>query len=284
MSDRHTAPAQGATNVNGGNTSEAGDNGGQIDQDDVRGAPEGGEQPDTDDQIDDAGDEGIDDAGSETDGEADDGTDVDEGGDLDGGLAPQRGRKESAVARLRARTQAAERAAQEATRRLDQLQHGQNTAEIQRRQEEYRAWVATLTPEERAEERSKQLERRLTGELRRTQFALGDQADRNEFQAKAQTSQAHAKYADRVEEFLASERRQGRDVKRETVLAYLIGLDALKKVTTTGTRRQNRAQAAIARETTRPTSTRGDAPAGGGRGRDGNTKAAREARLRNVQI
>lgn len=273
------------TNIDANNHPDAGDTDGEIldDNDEGSSADEG----DADSNVADGDDADGDAADGDADnGETDDGTDVNEGIDGGGGVDanPRRSRGKNQFAQLRERAQRAEQDRLELQRQLDQARAGQTRQQQEQKQREYDSWVATLTPEERAEERGRQIEQRTNQRLNQMGFVMADNADKQGYQTLARNMPIYAKYAERVEQFLAGERRQGRDLKREVIAQFLIGQDAVKKAQNTGTRRANKAAANVARETVRPSAGRSEGVGRGGKTGSGDNRAARAKRLDGVQL
>ncbi|MFT4068934.1 hypothetical protein [Paraburkholderia sp.] len=96
-------------------------------------------------------------------------------------------------------------------------------AEFQREEERLRS--SEITDIERWQINANRTLRATQAEARRAMFQAQDMADRTQFQAGASTDPRRAKYADRVEQAVAEERRQGRNASREAVYFYMLGKD-----------------------------------------------------------
>ena len=179
-------------------------------------------------------------------------------GEGEGETEPER---PSRGANLRHRAQEAERRAAELQERVERLERagtGRQTADDAAREEqEFRRSLEMLTPEERAEKITARAERRMENRLAQTQFTLVDQNDKSAFDARAATDPVYRRYQDRVETELAAMRRNGMNVPRERLLAFLIGQDALKRRGEAGGRQRKRTEQERARQTPKA--------AGGGR-------------------
>jgi hypothetical protein len=84
-----------------------------------------------------------------------------------------------------------------------------------------------LSPEERIQADMAEMRNQLQFMQQRSAFDSQDAADRTAFAAKAASNPVYAKYADQVEAHLADLRRQGQNVTREALLAYVVGRAAL---------------------------------------------------------
>lgn len=274
-----------------GNGSGNGDQGGGDDQnqhDNGREAADGGGPADPDEALHAENGEGVEDENDELivedDNDEPDATGDGEGADrVNGGQGNNRGR--TSHAQLRERAQNAERERDEARRQL--AERNRISPEEQRRQHaERQAYLASLSPEERAEERQREFEQNTNARLNGIAFALGDSNDRSAYEAQVRGgSKVHRQYQQRVEQLVQTERGNGRDIRRETALKFLIGEDALKRANSPGrTRQRQRAGDAIDRETTRGGGGRGSAAAPSGRRSDQAGAAGARKRLDGVRI
>lgn len=113
------------------------------------------------------------------------------------------------------------------------------------------------------------------------QFQMQETADQGAYASLAQREPIAAKLKDEVEARLADMRRQGTTAPRETILKYLIGERALNNKGRATGKAQRTAAANRDRQTTRPTSGRGDTARETLRG---DSPAARAKRLENQSI
>ena len=96
------------------------------------------------------------------------------------------------------------------------------------------------------------------------QRLIEDRIDQQAYATEARTSAQHQRYRDRVEQIVASERRNGNfAITRTDVLYRLIGEDVVNRATRAAPTQNRQAAARAAAQQTRPTGARGDA--GGGR-------------------
>lgn len=147
--------------------------------------------------------------------------------------APPR-RAASAVSLLRTRTQEAERKADEADRRARELEErfnrqsaGPSAAERQQADEEARLRDPNTTDMEKWQIQSNRTIRETQAQAQGFLMQGRDDRDAAAYERKAATNPTYDKYRDKVEAQVASERKAGRLVQREMVLAYLVGQDII---------------------------------------------------------
>lgn len=193
-------------------------------------------------------------------------------------------RAQARIEELDRRSREFERIAQEAAqraeaaeRRLQEALNGPSRAEAERRERER---LDALDPWDRAREEARLSEARTGNEIGALRREIADSTDRAEFAQACATNPALAKVKDKVEEELRKLRGQNITMPRETLAAYLIGQELLKKAPKARERAAKRAAANLDRERARPTGGASDAPRGG---RD-DEKAAREKRLENLKF
>lgn len=147
--------------------------------------------------------------------------------------APPR-RAASHVAELRRRTQEAERKAEEADRRarevlerLDRQAAGPSQAEREAMDEEAKLRDPNTSDMEKWQIRSNQTIRATQAQAQGFLMQGRDDRDAAAYERKAATNSTYDKYRDKVEAQVAAERKAGRLVQREMVLAYLVGQDII---------------------------------------------------------
>lgn len=140
--------------------------------------------------------------------------------------------------------------------------------------------LAQMEPWERTEFFRQQDRAEMAGHLQRIEFNANESADKTAYAALAARVPAAAKYAQDVEDRLASMRSQGTTAPRETVLRWVIGDKALANATRATGKAKKSADANRDRQTARPGSGRGDAAPSDRR----DTRAARDKRLENMNI
>jgi hypothetical protein len=200
----------------------------------------------------------------------DEGEPVDDAGEDDdhpeGEMAP------AAKGRLAERTRRLANERREATLKAERLER--ELAETRARQAQEQSWQhqqqqqlraeqewlnsPDRTPEERA---AYGLNKELAGikqQLQATQYQQQDSTDRIRFEAKAEVNPTFKRYADAVAREHANLLRNGSLVPRESILAYLIGQDVMKRGPKAAASQKRAAAAETRRQTVRPTNGRGD--------------------------
>ena len=240
-----------------------------------------------DDVVDDTADDAVDDNADED--AADDAADDEGAADADATpeepaddpAASSVSRRESRNARQARENRELREKLARADGELAALKKPQTPADTVAAQRERAERVALMTPEEKANFESQEKIASLQNESRATQLLILDMGDKNEYAVRCAKDSVAAKYKDRVEELLASMRKNGTNAPRDTLLKYLVGEDALKRSSQTVTKKQTQAQkdaaaARVAQSKGKATSARGDA---GGSGKGGSDLAAMKARL-----
>jgi hypothetical protein len=136
--------------------------------------------------------------------------------------ASTRSRRDDAserLARLEAEVERRGRIAAEAAAR----QSAPVDTEFQREEERLRN--PELDPNERWQIQSNRILRDAQRQSQQALFQAQDISDRTRFEAKIASDPRRAKYADRVEEAIRSERAAGRNAEREAVYFYMLGKD-----------------------------------------------------------
>lgn len=87
-----------------------------------------------------------------------------------------------------------------------------------------------LDPDERARRQEEEWRQGVNRTLQQVQFNSQDQLDKSTFLSKYGTNQAFSGYADRVEAELAKARGNGSNPPREVILQFIIGQDAIQKM------------------------------------------------------
>lgn len=184
-------------------------------------------------------------------------------------------RAQRRIASLHDKSTRAEKALQDANRRIDELlslqrqQQQPLTTQVESAaQRETRR--ASLTPEERIQEDLRDTERRVTQQFQTLQGATWDQNDRTFYETKASIDPLFKKWQPRVEQELQTLRKNGQGAPREAILYYLLGKAMAEGRSSKGNRqRKTDAERRVKSNTTRPgASPRGDvqpAPRRGGR-------------------
>jgi hypothetical protein len=138
---------------------------------------------------------------------------------------------------------------------------------------------AVMTPEEKIEYVAQQGEQRIRG----LQSEMGMQArlmkDQMGYEARASVNPVYAKYQEEVERIHHDYAQRGQFIAREGILKQLLGERALASATGATRKAQKQGQKKIEAQTTRPTSSKGDAAST--RGKSGDSA---EKRLAGVEI
>ena len=196
-------------------------------------------------------------------------------------------RRERELIRLRERTQAAEeRARTLEAERVAERNRGQNQeAQERQRQAELAAEEeARLNgPESYSKYITERAEQRANARIAQMEFRIQDSADRTAFEGLCSRDKACAAVRDDVEAELARIRASGMPGPgREALANYLIGKRARERAATATTKQRKRGEESIRRQTTRPSSGRGDVAAPGRQ--RGDTREARRKRLENQPV
>jgi hypothetical protein len=199
----------------------------------------------------------------------------------------------AAPSRATKRVQAATQAAKEAQERAARLEKEVQELRSQRAQpqtpqeesdEQFNARCALLTTEERIDAKLDRAERRHQRQLQQATFLSAERADKAAFEARAAYDPKYKRYAEKVEQTLAEERRKGNNFDRSTILRFVIGDAVLANEGKVKTAQQN-GQRRIQQQQSRTSGGRGDtAPQRRTRLGQGNSLADIEARLDGVVI
>lgn len=186
--------------------------------------------------------------------------------------------------RAQARVEAALREAREATARAQQLEQQLRDSLSRSNQaseaERERALLEQMDPIERAEYRAQAAERRMEQTANGLRQEMAEANDRAAFAAACAANPALAKVKDQVEAQLADSRRNGVNIQREVLAAYIIGQQVLAKAPAAGARQRKSAATRVENNRARPVTSGSDVQ--GGRVRD--EAAARRARLEDAPI
>lgn len=182
--------------------------------------------------------------------------------------------RDERLARLESQVSEAQRRYQEALSRSAPTTPQQDP-EWQREEERLRA--ADVTELERWQIQSNRTLRETRARAEQAVMHAQDTADRAQFQSKISTDPRRAKYADRVEQEIASMRQKGQNAPREAVYYYMLGKDIAEGKLKPKTRTAPPADL-----------PRGRTPAArsdvGGRGTGKSDHQKRAERLANIQI
>jgi hypothetical protein len=176
----------------------------------------------------------------------------------------------------------------ELKRRLSERGTAQPTQQPQLPQEEteeqFRARIQLLPPDERLEARHERSERVNGQRLALLQLQNADLADKMAFDSKATTDARYQRYANAVEEKRLELRNQGQVVPREAILKFLIGERVLSGQGSKAVRQgRQQAQQRVQRQQTRPVGAGSDTSPAGRRGAPSEADARRR-RLENMGI
>lgn len=136
-----------------------------------------------------------------------------------------------------------------------------------------------MTPEERMSEDFQALRTELGGTFHQTRMQLADQTDKSAFDSKWGNTAVYKRHSARVEQELATMRRNNQNASREVILAFLIGNNALSKFLAEGGKQRQAAETRVRRQTTKPGNPGSDATRTRQR-----TQSSLEDRLANVKL
>lgn len=189
-----------------------------------------------------------------------------------------------AVQDAKRRTKEAEARAEAAERRIADAERERQGQHTVAQQELERQRVSLMAPEEKFEYLlNKQAEQTRT-QVGALHFQMQDAADRSRFDSLWVRVPAYAAIQDLVEDALVKARGQGGNPSRETVAKYLIGERAVEAALRGGkTRQAAKGAARVAQQTVKAPGGRSDVQ-GGERRSGGNDRAARAARLGDMEI
>lgn len=188
---------------------------------------------------------------------------------------PSRG--EARFQRLANETKAAREEAAEARREAAELRRERAQQSNQVNEQQQREMLALMTPDERADWKISQFERRQTHERQQERMQTQALLDKTAFDAKATIDPVYGKFKDEVETRFQEQMRQGRPVEREILLKLLLGERALSGARNPKAKKQ--ASDRVASQRVSSGSGKGDA--GSARGKAGDTPGER---LRDVFI
>lgn len=164
-----------------------------------------------------------------------------------------------------------------AERRANELLNGTSRAEAERRSQERQRQLEAMDPWDREQALRSDSEARIQNEINALRRESADSNDRAEFSAACLTNPMLAKVKDEVEARLKEARSRGVDIPRETLAAYILGEQQLKKGPKARASAERKARANLDRERARPsTGGSSEAPT---RGRERDDRAARDKRL-----
>jgi hypothetical protein len=243
----------------------------------------GGADDDLDDEALDFDDDDEDDTGDQDDdlddsGDPDD--DLGDEGDADPEPPKRQSRGESRAASAAKIAAEAKREAAALRAELEETKRQRN-APATETTEQFQARLDAMDPLSRVDY-LRQLDRQIAqNAIRDLEHKIADSTDRSEFEALCARNPTAAKLKDEVETKLAELRRSGQTVPRGNILRFLIGERALSKEPRARGKAERDAASRRQRHDARPGNGRSDA---GPESRRGDSKAARDKRLENMDI
>ena len=162
------------------------------------------------------------------------------------------GRADRRIATLREEARQARELAARTARELDELRAAQARAAAQPDPRVEAERLAAMTPQEQFQYFLQQERQERQRELNQLRYENAENADRAAFANLTAVNPVARRLAPKVEEYLANERRQGRNYQREVVLKYLAGEEALARSNPTRDRQARDAQNRLARQKVRP--------------------------------
>jgi hypothetical protein len=175
------------------------------------------------------------------------------------------------------RAEAAERRAEEAERNA-QARRQQETREAEA------ARVELMSESEKIAYYRQQDRQEFEGRVAGLQFQQWDSTDRMEFRQLKREDPLVARVADKVEVEFERLRAQGRPVAREILANQEIAKMVREERSKAGSRQRDRAAAGVRRETVKPRQARSDVATPRQKRSAGDDKAARRARLEDVEL
>jgi hypothetical protein len=248
------------------------------DEDEELNALDPPEDPDEDEAGEEDDDEGTEGSTEDAQGEKDEVDGTGEGEEQEVVPARRNSARET-IRTLRQRAQEAEDRAARIEREVQEARAAAQRAQPKESREDREARLALMDPEQRSEFRLNEALEQNRRDMALMQFQMQDTADRTSFEAKAATDKLYAKWAPKVEAELADLRRQGQNVSREQLFAYLVGKSALEGRGKTSPKQAREGQRRVKAATSRPTNGRGDV--GADRRRSGDSPAKR---LEGIEI
>ena len=151
-------------------------------------------------------------------------------------------------------------------------------------EEQFRARIALLPPDERMEARAERSERIQGQRIAMMQMQNADLADKMAYDAKAISDGRYQRYAAQVETKRVELLNQGQSVPREAILKFLLGEKILSGQGSKAVRQgRQQAQQRVQRQQTRPSGGGSDVAPAGRRGAP-NEADSRRKRLENMSI
>lgn len=191
--------------------------------------------------------------------------------------APTRG--QGRIQRLANEAKTAREERDAAKREAEELRRQQWQQQNARSEQEERERLALMTPDERADYRISQTERKFEQRFREQQVQSAATMDKVAYDAKATINPVYAQFKDEVEQRFQDQLRKGQPVERELILKLVLGERALSGARTGTSAARKRAQPRV--ESQRVASGSGRSDSASQRGRSGETP---ESRLKDVYI
>ena len=139
--------------------------------------------------------------------------------------------------------------------RRERQQWQQNQQQQTEQQERER--LALMNPEERAEYRITQHERRMDARLRQSELTNQATMDKASYDAQAASNPTYKRYSAEVERMFAEQMAKGAPVDRITILKHILGAKALEGAAA-APRQRRAANTRVERERVAPSSGKGD--------------------------
>lgn len=204
----------------------------------------------------------------------------------DDGEPPSRGAGEPApeprgsarVQRLANDARLAREEAEKARRDLEEFKRQQQWQREQQQEREDRDRLALMTPDERADYRISRFEQTQRQRDQQRDLQLMAQLDKATFDAAAASNPVYRRMAAQVEQTFQEQMRKGAPTDRKTILAYLIGLQALEGAANPGPAKRT-ARKRLDGQTVKPSRPAGDQAATSTR-----KPSTAEERLKDVLI
>lgn len=145
----------------------------------------------------------------------------------------------------------------EREREQERRQYLQQQQQLTEQQERER--LALMTPEERADYRITQHERRTAEVLRQTQINTAVHMDKAAYEAKAVNNPVYRRMQEAVEARFAEQMRIGQPTDRETILKYLLGEQAINGAASGGGAARRQARRRVEQQAVKPSAGKSSA-------------------------
>lgn len=212
--------------------------------------------------------------------------------------APRRGGGSQTIRAQRARAQAAERALADKEREIAELrgfQAGATSRQPQadpqaqaRAEQEWWQSYEMLTPVQQAQALQQRARQEFGGAFQQLRLEQQELADQARYEASCARSPTRDAYREKVEQYVADQRRRGFVIDRDNAFLLLLGRDTEARAARAAPRQRTQAAGRVAAQQTRPTGARSNMQPRGRRPAPGSAEAdaaaIAEADARGIKI